>query len=441
MKLRLKPVYMVGEWWPLIPQPDGALELITDPKAVGPRIESYQGELKDRIGSEAEILDPAVIRVAADIAVLKETLAEADAVLLHILGLMPLGDLLEGDIPIMAFAGDRTPMMGLYALPIEEREAHPNLTFCLDYEEISQCARLLSVKKRLSNTRIAFIGDISGLGSHWEHLPDREVLQQKFGIDMAFVSAAKFAGEVARIDSTEADAVARRWVRDAVSAEEPSTDEIVQVARVYLAMRQVVERTDSQAVAVGCLELMYLQNLVPHCFALAALRDEGIPAACESDVSALVTMLILGYLSNKPAYMGNTVRADPEGNLLMISHGCTPAKMAGLDKPPMQYTLVHSYSGRFIEGTGLTSFVELDKGQMVTVGRIARNLDRLYVTTGEIIDCRDTLCDRTTVDLRVPDVCRFFHNAPGNHQVLVYGDHIEDLRNLCGLLGIDLLEA
>lgn len=191
---------------------------------------------------------------------------------------------------------------------------------------------------------------------------------------------------------------------------------------------------------------MYAYSKHPFCFALAVLRDDGFPAGCEADATATLTMLILDYIADRPAYMGNIVRADPENNLVMISHGCSPSQIAGRDRPPKPYTLVHSHSvppfTRAIGGgAGVTSYVDyLDKGQEVTVARIGANLDRMIALRGEIVDCRDTICDRTTLTLRVKDAREFIHHATGNHQVVVYGDYITELRSLCQALDIDFTE-
>jgi L-fucose isomerase-like protein len=65
----------------------------------------------------------------------------------------------------------------------------------------------------------------------------------------------------------------------------------------------------------------------------------------------------------------------------------------------------------------------------------------MMAARGEIVECRDTICDRTTLTLRVQDARDFVHKAAGNHQVVVYGDYLGELRELCGLLGMGLREA
>jgi L-fucose isomerase-like protein len=47
----------------------------------------------------------------------------------------------------------------------------------------------------------------------------------------------------------------------------------------------------------------------------------ALPAGCEADAGATLTMLMFEYLADRPAYMGNLVWADPQTNRVSISHG------------------------------------------------------------------------------------------------------------------------
>ncbi len=442
MEFKVKPVIVVGPMWPLIPQPDGSLQLSTEEESILSTIEGIDAQIRKSLDSNTALLDISVIRQEGDIDGLNENIADADALFVYVIGLTPaLEQILNHSLPIIAFSGEYTPMMGLYAFPVEERESRENLHFCLDYEEVKSHIRILSAKKRITGTRIVHIGLPATLDGHWEHLPNPDQLKQKLGIEVIPVTSAEFVEDVGKIRESEADNLVQSWLAGATEVEGPSPEEMHQVAKVSLVIDNYLRSTGTNAVAIGCLQLMYMGGLVPHCFALSQLRDRGIPAACESDITALVTMIILGHLTNKPAYMGNVARADPSSNIIMISHGCTPSRMPGLDQPPRPYKLVHSYSGQFFSGSGLTSLPVIETGQSVTIARFARDLDRMYATAGEIVDFRETLLDRGTMDIQVKDARRFFHNAPGNHQVVVFGDHVEPLGDLCQLLGIHLVET
>ncbi len=298
------------------------------------------------------------------------------------------------------------------------------------------------MRKRLRASKLVVLGEYLCA----DRLPDPELVKRKLGVEFVNVSGAEFVEEVGRVDPDAAAAVARDWQSGALEGSEPSWQELAEAAGIQLALERVLERTGAQAVSVGCLELMYARGMAPFCLVLAELRDAGRPAGCEADAGATLTMLMLEYLADRPAYMGNLVRADPQTNRVSISHGCSPARIAGRDRPARPYRLVHSHSAppfsRGLEGgSGVTSYVDYaDVGQVVTIARLAADLEGLFAVRGEIVDCRDTICDRTTLTLQVADARSFVQHATGNHQVVVYGDHVEDLRRVCRLLDVGLIE-
>ena len=295
MEFRVKPVYVVGGAWPVLPQPDGVLNVIIDKESAESTIQSYYAQLKERLGSGVILLEPAVLREDSDIPKLKDSIHEVDNLLIHVMGLMPLGGLFDLGLPIIAFSGEYTPMMGLYAFPIEVREYHPNLNYALDFKEINEQIHLLSVMKRIRNTRIALIGGPLSLGGQWQHLPDPETVKQKLGIEIVPVPGKEFVAEMKGIEESKVKTIATEWIANARESSEPSTDEINEVARAYLASKKILQKTDTQATAIGCLELMYLHGITPHCFALATFRGSGDlrPSASTASTSTSPTLISL----------------------------------------------------------------------------------------------------------------------------------------------------
>jgi L-fucose isomerase-like protein len=84
--------------------------------------------------------------------------------------------------------------------------------------------------------------------------------------------------------------------------------------------------------------------------------------------------------------------------------------------------------------------VEYDRGEEVTIARLCGDLETFLVTGGEITDCRDTICDRTTVTVRVPDARRFVQLATGNHQCLFYGNLVNELQEIGRQLGLEVVD-
>ncbi len=431
MQVKVKPVFVLGKGRIMLCRPDGLLERITDSEAIKSRVEDLTKQLREKLKSDLILTEPTLVEEEADLIELRKNALEADALLVYLLGPMPVARLLDMEMPLIAFSGEYTPMMALYAFPIQ-RDYHTNLTIALDFKDIDDQIRLIGVRKRLKDTRIALIGFPPDWYSRWQHLPDPELMRQKLGVGITPLEIREFLAEVDRIEEPQAEALAQQWMEDAQEVAEPSLAEVREAAKMFLALDRILKQSGAQAVALNCIEPIF--SFRP-CFPLSQLRDDGVPTACEADVSALLTMLILGYIADKPAFMGNIVRADPENNVVMISHCVVPSKMAGLAQPPKPYKL-RDYHGRY----GVTAYVNLDKGQEVTIARVARDLDKIVALRGKIVDCRDTVSCRTTVTVKIRDVREFIQKALGNHHVMVYGDHIGDIRALSQALGMNLIE-
>ncbi len=263
----------------------------------------------------------------------------------------------------------------------------------------------------------------------------KHMVWEKLGVEFSPVETRELEAQLRMIDGGEAQTVAQHWLQEAKEVVEPSMTDVTNAARLFLALSNILEQRKRNAMTINCLELINLEA-PPPCYAMSRLLDKGIYAGCEGDVSALLTMMLLGYLAHGPAFMGNVVWANPESNILKISHCVVPTKMAGFSQPPRRYTL-RNYHGRY----GVTAYVELDIGQEVTIARLARNLDKVLILQGELVDCRDTTACRTTLSVRVTDVRKFVRCALGNHHALVYGSHARQTKALSQALGISTIEV
>ena len=67
--------------------------------------------------------------------------------------------------------------------------------------------------------------------------------------------------------------------------------------------------------------------------------------------------------------------------------------------------------------------------ERVTIFKLSRNLKDYFVTTGTILRNleEDNLC-RTQIEVRLDEGTEYFLTRPyGNHHVILYGDHKEDI--------------
>ncbi|MFC2013104.1 hypothetical protein ACFLUE_02325 [Chloroflexota bacterium] len=433
-QVNIKPVFILGTFVTIFHQ-NGRLERIIDEAAIDSKVSLVHQQFKERLQTNPLLNEPALVYDEADIAQLRKDATEVDAFIVCLLGAMPLVKLLEIGVPIIAFSGEHTPMRAITAFMLE-RESDPSVTIALDFKDIDDQIRLLGVMKQLRETRVALIGLPANPYSKWSFLPDPEVVHRKLGVETIPMNIEELLDAMSRVEEAQAETIAQGWIKNAQEVIEPSPDEVKDAARVYLALEKIVKQHNVKAIAIDCLRLVSSERPIPACVPLTTLRDTGIPSACEADMVALLTMLVLGYVADKPTFMGNIVRADPETSQILMSHCVMPTKMAGYTQQPAPYTL-RNYHGKF----GATAYVPLDKGQEVTIARLSRDMEKMLALTGEIVDCYDTITCRVTFALKVKDPREFVCKALGGHHVLVYGNYISQLRMLCPALGIQLIEV
>lgn len=460
MKLVIQPVHLVGrEALHVFALPNHQLQVAAGECQSAAHIRGFMEDAQKRLADKALFRAPIVILEDADSEKVRAAAAGADAIFISLTTARMDGVLTPDvaamgmeagiwdlDLPIIAYSGENTPMMGLYILPSNVRRQKANVHLCLDVEEIAARLSEIQVGKaeaRLRTSRMLVLGRYNCS----DRLPDQDLVRERLGVETTHIAAADFMQRVAAVDEVAARALAKQWSDGSLPGMESSAQEIYQVARVQLGLEKLMRDQNAQAVSVGCLEIMYNQGHVPICWVLASLRDAGLPAGCEHDAGATLTMLMLDYLADRPAYMGNLVEADPQTNLVSISHGCSPTRMWGRDKPAKPYKLVHSHSAPpfsrdLTGGSGVTSYVDYgDVGQAVTIARLGADVASIFLAGGEIVECKDTICDRTTLTVRVKDARNYVQQTTGNHQVLIYGDFTREMNQLAGRLGLEVLQA
>lgn len=82
------------------------------------------------------------------------------------------------------------------------------------------------------------------------------------------------------MDGERVKSLVEKWVREAEKVVEPEEKDLVNVAKLYLVMKDLLKEKNAQA-----LTMAYDDNPLPvPCFAYTNLRDKGMPAACEADI-------------------------------------------------------------------------------------------------------------------------------------------------------------
>jgi len=432
INMNIKPVFILSRGAGVFIDQKGGLEMVVDGDANRNRIDVLLSELKAEVGDQVTILDEIMVGDPSDFESLFTSKNEIDVIIAYFLGVTPIEKLLLWKGPIIAFSGQHTPAFALYAVG-EERHVRSDLFIALDYHEIRRLLRVLEVKRSLAHTRIVLMGLPAPWHLRWYSFPDLESIRRQVGVQFVPVELRELIEMVKKVDMDKAASLAQEWMDEASQVMEPSPEHLQQSAAAYLAMDQILSRKGAQAMAINCLEITqsrkFSEQIINPCMAMTRLRDKGIPSACEMDVAALLTMILLGNLSNKPSFLGNIVRADPESNVIKLSHCILPTRMPGFDESPLPYTIRDFHGNK-----GVTAFTLVPAGEKLTLARAHRNLERVVALTGEVLDCEDTTFCRNTLTIQINDAREFVQRAEGNHHIAVFGDYLDDLKALCDVL-------
>lgn len=272
---------------------------------------------------------------------------------------------------------------------------------------ISVLTRVSEARKAIVNMRIGVIGQPSDwlIASH----ADPMAVMDRLGARLVELPMEELLSEYEKAfgESAPDEVPMTSKVREAYPG----------AVRIYRALRVLVERHRLNAFTLRCFDLLTAVGNTG-CLALATFNSEGVPASCEGDVPALLSMMIAHALTGCTGFQANPARIDVENGVMLFAH-CTI---------PFAMVQDWQYDTHFESGIGVGIHGVFPEGP-VTVFKVSGDLKRHFVAEGELIanQYEDHLC-RTQVVLRLsPADARYFLTDPiGNHHILLPG-HCKDL--------------
>jgi len=275
----------------------------------------------------------------------------------------------------------------------------------------------VEVWAELRRIRIGVVGE----PSDWlvASTPDPETVREVWGPLVVPIPFSELEAAIDAVGDDEVAADIESLTRQATAIAEPSAEELADVARVYVALRRLVEEYALRAVTVRCFDLV-LGRKTTGCFALSALTDAGVIAGCEGDVVSTVGLLWASLMTDEVPWMANPAELDEGANTLRLAHCTVPRGLVE------RYRLrSHFESGL---GVGIQGDIPLGPVTLMRIG--GSMMDALWLVEGEITTNSDAenLC-RTQVDIALSrgHVGELLRAPLGNHIVLVRGHHADRL--------------
>ena len=188
--------------------------------------------------------------------------------------------------------------------------------------------------------------------------------------------------------------------------------------KIYNGLKAIVNKYKVDGITVRCFDLLEIYKNTG-CLGLSLLNDEGIAAGCEGDIPALISMVILHYLTDEPVFMANPSSIDIDKNEIILAHCTLPLNM-----PDEFYLKTHFESGL---GVGIKGVI---REREATIFKLSRDGKEYFVSGGEIIENlnSENLC-RTQIRFKMNEGVKYFlQNSLGNHHLICKGDYSELVR-------------
>jgi len=265
---------------------------------------------------------------------------------------------------------------------------------------IRTLAEVARARKELQGMRVGVVGQ----PSDWliASQADPVAVTDRLGVKLVEVPMEELLAEIGKAEGENAPSEVP--MAPDVRASYPGA------VKIYKALKALVGRYQLNAFTLRCFDLLTTVHNTG-CLALATFNSDGIPAACEGDVPALLSMMIAKALTGCTGFQANPARIDAETGEMLFAH-CTI---------PFNMVTDWQYDTHFESGIGVGIHGNFPEGP-VTVFKVSGKLDRFFAAEGELLynQYEDNLC-RTQVALRLsPSDARYFLTDPiGNHHIIL----------------------
>lgn len=306
-----------------------------------------------------------------------------------------------------------------------------------NWDDIEKVVTLFRAPAWMKQTRILAVGGPHGTASACS----AEAVKAKFGADLVTIPNERVMEAMKAVDPKDAEAEAEEyWIRPARKIVEPTREEIIESARMFLGVRNLMIQEKAQAIcSVHCM------GNPRGCLTFSKLNDLGLVGACEGDIDSTLTMLLFAYAFRVPGFITDPV-IDIAKNAMIHFHCTSATKMDGPGGPRLPFTIRTQTDTR----GGVALEVENRVGQPVTCAKLV-DLNTMLVVTGKITGTSTSpLACRTQFAQSVPDARRLFLNWGADaikgdvmtllHRVVFYGDYRKQVEDLGDLMGFKVIE-
>ena len=309
-----------------------------------------------------------------------------------------------------------------------------------DFKEIERYAHVASACRRLKNSKAGFVG-YADMGLY-SCAYDKVSVYKHLGI----VMDDYFSYDIGQImEGFDDDTVAKQSniIKSKFAFEnEVSDDTLNKVSRLYLALKGKCDENGLSAISIKCVMGVQRYMGVNPCMAQSLIADKDVSVICECDAMGLITTMMLSAVSGKTStFLEHYEFYDEE--ILIGTCGFLPYDLADGD-PKARSTKL----GDFFNGIGNVS--KMKEGTL-TMARLVQHDTgyKMFLTKGEAksppkwteLGWEEPSPDYPSLlvkpEMSVQD---YMENVPSQHIIVVHGDYTREMKELCKLMDIELMD-
>ena len=249
---------------------------------------------------------------------------------------------------------------------------------------------------------------------------DRDYLLEHFGVETLDIDLKRLIDGIKAVPKDEAVKVSESIVKRSKGTVEPSSADMLEAAKAYLAIKKICQEERLDAMTIRCFDIVKACGTTS-CLALALLNDEGIVAGCEGDMQTLMSMLLVKRLCGAEAFMANPSNLTDHST--MLAHCTIPLMMC--DDITLR-SHFESGIGVAIQGTLPTTDYTIFKWG-------GPRLERYFVMEAKAVETpySNHFC-RTQITLAANLKPYLLQHPIGNHHVIIRGKHQAEIERAMG---------
>lgn len=320
--------------------------------------------------------------------------------------------------------------------------------------------KAMAVKKMLARSRLIVFGEQN---FPWNARSGGSLIKASLGTEIMVKPISDIRERYGRYDDAAVDALWRQR-QSRYQVESVRAPELKAALRAYLAIRSILEDERALGFGVNCYgDLIIRGGRDVPCLAQSLAREDGFIASCDGDYCAMMSMALatcfldqpcmmsnmypLSYVGALKDHFGDSLRAakkyapDAE-NLARLAH-CGFVGVVPQDMSPSGKVALKDWGGTYEikrDGSGCGIDGDLVPGRRFTAIELHFDGKRVLLGTGTVLETTRHKgmphCESSAL-LKIDGLRRFVASISREHVVLVYGDHVDELRILCDTLKLD----